>query len=154
MRCPFCHCDRDRVLDTRTAEGGYAIRRKRMCNECSRKFVTVETIEQTTMRVVKRDGTREAMDREKIRCGIERACSKRNVDSDAIEATVQRIETQIYNEHENEIPAKELGEIVMTHLAALDEVAYIRFASVYQVFQSADEFIREVSRLTNRQHSK
>ncbi|MDV6029210.1 MULTISPECIES: transcriptional regulator NrdR [Pirellulaceae] len=150
MRCPFCHLDEDRVLDTRTAEGGYMIRRKRVCTNCNRRFGTVEKIEQLTLRVVKRDQTREPLEREKIRRGIERACSKRSVPSDKIEQVVQSIETQIYQEYETEIPAKEVGEIVMAHLARLDEVAYIRFASVYQEFHSADDFINEVTRLTKR----
>ncbi|MCO8123972.1 transcriptional regulator NrdR [Stieleria sp. TO1_6] len=150
MRCPFCHLDEDRVLDTRTAEGGYMIRRKRGCTNCNRRFVTVEKIEQLTVRVVKRDETREPLEREKIRRGIERACSKRSVASDRIEQVVQSIESQIYNEYEDEIPAKEVGRIVMSHLAQLDEVAYIRFASVYQEFHSADDFIREVTGLTKR----
>ena len=110
----------------------------------------METIEQLTLRVVKRDETREPLDREKVRRGIERACSKRAVPSDKIEQTVQSIESQIYNEYETEIPAKDVGKIVMSHLAKLDEVAYIRFASVYQEFHSADDFIREVTGLTKR----
>ncbi|KAA5543236.1 transcriptional repressor NrdR [Roseiconus nitratireducens] len=148
MRCPFCHRDEDRVLDTRTAEGGYMVRRKRVCTSCNRRFATVEKIEQLSVRVVKRDDTREPLDREKIRRGIERACSKRPVTSERIEQVVQSIESEVYNDYDTEIPAKELGEIVMRHLAALDEVAYIRFASVYQEFHSADDFIREVTRLT------
>ncbi|QEF97586.1 Transcriptional repressor NrdR [Stieleria maiorica] len=150
MRCPFCHLDEDRVLDTRTAEGGYMIRRKRVCTNCNRRFATVEKIEQLTLRVVKRDQTREPLDREKIRRGIERACSKRSVPSDKIEQIVQSIETEIYQEYETEIPAKEVGEIVMAHLSRLDEVAYIRFASVYQEFHSAEDFINEVTRLSKR----
>jgi transcriptional repressor NrdR len=149
MRCPFCHLDEDRVLDTRTAEGGYMIRRRRICNNCNRRFGTVEKIEQLLLRVVKRDQTREPLDREKIRRGIERACSKRPVTTKRIEQMVQSIESQIYNEYDNEIPAEELGEIVMSHLAKCDEVAYIRFASVYQEFHSAEDFLREVAELTN-----
>lgn len=150
MRCPFCHLDEDRVLDTRAAEGGYLIRRKRVCTNCNRRFGTVEKIEQLTLRVVKRDGTREPLDREKIRRGIERACSKRSVPSDKVEQTVQSIESQIYNDYDTEIPAKDVGNIVMEHLVKLDEVAYIRFASVYQEFHTAEDFIREVTGLTKR----
>ncbi|OYP38490.1 transcriptional regulator NrdR [Rhodopirellula sp. MGV] len=148
MRCPYCHCDDDRVIDTRAAEGGYMIRRKRTCSNCGRRFGTVEKIEQQTLRVVKRDNTREPLDREKIRRGIERACSKRPVSSERIEQLVQSIESHIYNDYETEIPAKEVGEIVMGHLSKLDEVAYIRFASVYQEFHTAKDFITEVARLT------
>ncbi len=124
------------------------IRRRRVCSNCSRRFQTVEKIEQQALRVVKRDNTREPLDREKIRRGIERACSKRPVTSDRIEQLVQSIESNIYNDYETEIPAKEVGEIVMGHLAKLDEVAYIRFASVYQEFHTAKDFIHEVARLT------
>ena len=148
MRCPYCHHDDDRVLDTRTAEGGYLVRRRRGCTNCNRRFVTVEKIEQLALRVVKRDETREPLDREKIRRGIERACSKRSVASDIIERVVQTIEAEIYNDFEDEIPAREVGEIVLKHLATLDEVAYIRFASVYQEFHSAEDFMREVAGLT------
>ncbi len=150
MRCPFCQLDEDRVLDTRTAEGGYLVRRKRVCINCNRRFATVEKIEQSTLRVVKRDETRHPLDREKIRRGIERACSKRPITSDRIDSVVQSIESQIYNDFETEIPAKEVGRIVMQHLANLDEVAYIRFASVYQEFHSADDFVREISDLPKR----
>lgn len=150
MRCPYCQLDDDRVLDTRTTEGGYLIRRKRVCANCDKRFMTVEKIEQITLRVVKRDETREPLDREKIRRGIERACSKRSIHSDKIEQIVQNIESQVYNEYETEIPVRELGDIVMAHLSQLDEVAYIRFASVYHEFHSAEDFISEVTRLTKR----
>ncbi|MEO1528739.1 MAG: transcriptional regulator NrdR [Planctomycetota bacterium] len=150
MRCPFCHVDADRVMDTRAAEGGYLIRRRRICSNCNRRFVTVEKIEQLTLRIVKRHETREPFDREKIRVGIERACSKRPITSERIEQLVQSIEAEIYNDYETEIPARDVGQIVMQHLAKLDEVAYIRFASVYQEFHSAEDFIREVTGLTKR----
>ena len=126
------------------------IRRKRVCTNCNRRFGTVEKIEQLTLRVVKRDETREPLDREKIRRGIERACSKRSVPSDKVEQTVQSIESQIYRDYDTEIPAKDVGNIVMEHLVKLDEVAYIRFASVYQEFHTAEDFIREVTGLTKR----
>ena len=150
MRCPFCHLDADRVLDTRTAEGGYLIRRRRVCTSCNRRFATLEKIEQLTLRVVKRDETREPLDREKIRRGIERACSKRSVPSDKIEQVVQTIESQIYNDYDTEIPAKEVGEIVMAHLAELDEVAYIRFASEYYQFRNVDDISRQIQELNAR----
>ncbi|MEO1615329.1 MAG: transcriptional regulator NrdR [Planctomycetota bacterium] len=150
MRCPYCQSDQDRVLDTRTTDGGFLIRRRRTCLACNRRFGTVEKIEQQNLRVVKRDETREPFDREKIRRGIERACSKRPVTSVRIDELVQNIESHVYNEYEREIPAKELGEIVMSQLVGLDEVAYIRFASVYQEFHSAEDFLREVSQLAAR----
>src|SRR6056297_603424 len=131
MRCPYCHVDNDRVLDTRSAEGGYMVRRKRVCNSCQRRFATAEKIEKLSTRVVKTDQTREPFDREKIRRGIERACSKRPISSAAIERTVQAIETDVYANFESEVTTAQVGEVVMEHLAKLDEIAYIRFASVY-----------------------
>ncbi|MEM6363853.1 MAG: transcriptional regulator NrdR [Planctomycetota bacterium] len=148
MRCPFCHHDNDKVIDSRAAEAGYMHRRKRLCQDCQRRFTTIEQIEELNVRVVKNDGTREPFDREKIRRGIERACSKREVESDRIEATVQLIETDIYAAFDFEIPAHVIGEIVLRHLADLDEVAYIRFASVYREFDGADDFLKIIRQLS------
>ncbi len=145
MRCPYCHVDNDRVLDTRSAEGGYTVRRKRVCNSCQRRFSTAETIEKLGVRVVKSDQTREPLDREKIRRGIERACSKRPIPSSTIERVVQDIEADIYANYESEVTSAQVGDIVMRHLAILDEVAYIRFASVYREFDDAQDFIRAIS---------
>src|SRR6056297_3666467 len=136
MRCPYCHVDNDRVSDTRAVEGGYQVRRKRVCSSCNRRFVTIEKLEQLSVRVVKREQTREPFDREKIRRGIERACSKRLIKSSQIEACVQNIESDIYNSFDSEIPADKIGEVVLRHLVELDEVASIRFASVYREFNN------------------
>src|SRR5210317_1958014 len=140
MRCPYCHVDNDRVLDTRAAEGGYMVRRKRICSSCQRRFATTEKIEKLSVRVVKSDQTREPLDREKIRRGIERACSKRSIPSATIERVVQDIETDIYNNYESEVTSAQVGDIVMQHLTGLDQVAYIRFASVYREFDDAQDF--------------
>lgn len=145
MRCPYCQVDNDRVLDTRAAEGGYLVRRKRTCNSCQRKFTTAEKIEKLSVRVVKSDQTREPLDREKIRRGIERACSKRPIPSEAIEQVVQDIEADIYSNHDSEVTSSQVGDIVMIHLVKLDEVAYIRFASVYREFDDAQDFIQAIS---------
>ncbi len=145
MRCPYCHVDNDRVLDTRAVDEGYTVRRKRVCSNCNRKFGTAEKIEQLLLRVVKRDDTREPLDREKIRRGIERACSKRNIQSAVVERLVQDIESDVYRNFESEVPASEVGRIVMKHLAQLDQVAYIRFASVYHEFHDAEDFIQALS---------
>lgn len=145
MRCPYCHVDNDRVLDTRAAEGGYMVRRKRICNSCQRRFATAEKIEKLSVRVVKSDQTREPLDREKIRRGIERACSKRPIASTTIERAVQDIEADIYANYDSEVTSSQVGDIVMRHLARLDEVAYIRFASVYREFDDAHDFIRAIS---------
>ena len=145
MRCPYCHVDNDRVLDTRAAEGGYMVRRKRICNSCQRRFATAEKIEKLSVRVVKSDQTREPLDREKIRRGIERACSKRSIASTTIERVVQDIEADIYANFDSEVTSPQIGDIVMQHLAKLDEVAYIRFASVYREFDDAQDFVRAIS---------
>tara|TARA_R110002049_G_scaffold2750_4_gene22016 strand:- start:209883 stop:210389 length:507 start_codon:yes stop_codon:yes gene_type:complete len=145
MRCPYCHRDDDRVLDTRAIKEGYVIRRKRVCTACNRRFATRERIEQVTVRVVKRDQTREPIDREKIRRGIERACSKRPINSAKIEEVVQSIEADVYATFEDELSTDQLGEIVMRHLANLDDVAYIRFASVYREFHDVKDFIKAIS---------
>ena len=147
MRCPYCHVDNDRVLDTRAAQGGYVIRRKRVCSSCQRRFTTLEQTEELNVRVVKREQTREPFDREKIRRGIERACSKRPIKSTQIERTVQDIEAEIYASFDSEIPASQIGEIVMRHLATLDKVAYIRFASVYRDFDNAEDFVEAISNM-------
>ncbi len=149
MRCPYCHVDNDRVLDTRAAEGGYMVRRKRTCNSCQRRFATSETIEKLSVRLVKSDETREPLDREKIRRGIERACSKRKISSEKIERVVQDIEADIYATFDSEVTSNQVGDIVMRHLAKLDEIAYIRFASVYREFDDADDFIRIISTIND-----
>ena len=145
MRCPYCHVDNDRVLDTRAAEGGYMVRRKRVCNSCQRRFATAEKIEKLSVRLVKSDQTREPLDREKIRRGIERACSKRPISSATIERVVQDIEADIYANFDSEVTSSQVGDLVMSHLAKLDEVAYIRFASVYREFDDAQDFVRAIT---------
>lgn len=150
MRCPYCHVDNDRVLDTRAAEGGYMVRRKRICSSCQRRFATIEKIEKLSVRVVKSDQTREPLDREKIRRGIERACSKRPIPSATIERVVQDIETDIYNHYESEVTSAQVGDIVMRHLTDLDQVAYIRFASVYREFDDAQDFIQAISTIVGQ----
>ena len=152
MRCPYCHVDNDRVLDTRAAEGGYMVRRKRICNSCQRRFATTEKIEKLSVRVVKSDQTREPLDREKIRRGIERACSKRSIPSATIERVVQDIETDIYTNYESEVTSAQVGDIVMQHLTGLDQVAYIRFASVYREFDGAHDFIQAISNIVGEKN--
>lgn len=145
MRCPYCHVDNDRVLDTRAADEGYTVRRKRICNSCQRRFSTAETIEKLSVLLVKNDLTRQPIDRQKIRRGIERACSKRPIPSSTIDRVVQDIEADIYANFDSEVSSSEVGEIVMRHLAELDEVAYIRFASVYREFDDAQDFVNAIS---------
>jgi transcriptional repressor NrdR len=150
MRCPFCHVDNDRVVDTRATEDGYVIRRKRVCGSCQRKFITLERLEEASIRVVKRDQSREPLDREKIRRGIERACSKRPVSSSQIEMLVQEIESEIYSIYLLEVAAEQIGEIVMRHLAKTDDVAYVRFASVYHEFDNVSDFINAIEPFRSR----
>lgn len=153
MRCPYCHVDNDRVVDTRATEDGYVIRRKRVCGSCQRKFITLERLEEASIRVVKRDQSREPLDREKIRRGIERACSKRPVSSQQIELLVQEIESEIYSIYLLEVAAEQIGEIVMRHLARTDEVAYVRFASVYREFDNVSDFINAIEPFRTRGRS-
>jgi transcriptional repressor NrdR len=144
MRCPFCHFDNDKVLDTRANSDGYSIKRRRYCNSCHRKFPTLERIERTSIRIIKRDESREPFSPDKLASGIERACWKRKVSSDRIQSLVQTIETELYERYEDEVPSREIGEMVMEQLAEIDQVAYIRFASVYRDFTTVQDFIREI----------
>ncbi len=147
VRCPYCHFDNDRVLDTRPAEGGFTIRRKRICTSCNRKFATAETIEKLNVLIVKTDDTREPLDPDKIRRGISRACSKRPIDREMIDRLVQDIEADIFSNYDSEVTSSQVGDIVMKHLVKLDEVAYIRFASVYYEFNDAQDFVLAVSKM-------
>ena len=154
MKCPYCRADNDRVVDTRVAEDGFMIKRRRYCNVCNRRFTTYERIEVTNIRVIKRDGTRVPFDREKLRKGIERACWKRPVSEGQISALIARVETKIENDGENEIDTDYIGENVLACLRELDEVAYVRFASVYRKFDSVDDFSRGLRSLLKEQSKK
>ena len=145
MRCPFCHLDNDKVLDTRALDDGYIIRRRRRCTSCNRRFSTLERIERTTIRVVKRDDSRQPFDAEKLRSGIERACWKRPVPTERIQMMVLAIEIEIREQYEIEVTSQQIGEIVMRKLSEVDQVASIRFASVYRDFSNAQDFIKEIS---------
>jgi transcriptional repressor NrdR len=147
MKCPFCGVDRDRVVDTRTGENQSVIRRRRECFECGRRFTTYETVEEAALSVVKRDGRRELFDRAKIIRGITVACEKRPISHAEISAAVNRVERKLFQEFEHEVPSSEIGERVMAELKTLDEVAYVRFASVYKSFQDSEEFMRELRKL-------
>lgn len=144
MRCPFCKADNDRVIDSRASDEGASIRRRRECLHCKRRFTTYERVEEMVLKVVKRGGAREPFTREKIRKGIERACWKRPISDTQIESLVAAIELEITNAYETEIGSKEIGELVMERLAKLDEVAYLRFASVYGRFKDVRDFVQAV----------
>lgn len=147
MRCPFCKLDNDRVIDTRAMEDGFLIRRRRSCGSCHRRFTTYERLEEFNIRVVKRDESRQPFDREKIRRGIERACWKRPVSTEKIEQTVREIEAELFLNSATEVSCTDIGELVLRRLYDVDEVAYVRFASVYRDFANVNDFFQEISSL-------
>ncbi|MDD5271282.1 MAG: transcriptional regulator NrdR [Methylovulum sp.] len=147
MRCPFCGAHDTRVLDSRLANEGDQVRRRRECNVCKERFTTFEVAELTMPRVVKRNGVREPFDEKKLRSGMLRALEKRPVEGDAIEAAVNRIKKSLMVLGEREISTQELGEKVMKELSGLDHVAFVRFASVYRSFQDVSEFTEMIADL-------
>ena len=150
MRCPSCGHTEDRVVDSREAQEGQATRRRRECLGCGRRFTTYERVEETLPSVVKKDGRREAFDRRKIVEGLRRACQKRPVSEERIQALASEVERRAQEAGEREIPAAAVGELVMARLKALDPVAYVRFASVYRAFRDVGEFTAEIEGLTGK----
>jgi transcriptional repressor NrdR len=148
MRCPACGHLEDRVVDSREAQEGQATRRRRECLGCGRRFTTYERIEEALPHVVKKDGRREAFDRRKIALGLRRACQKRPVSEERLEALVAEVEREVQERGEREVPASVVGEAVMRRLKGLDPVAYVRFASVYRAFQDVGDFTAAVAGLT------
>ena len=147
MMCPFCGDDNTRVLDSRPAVDNEAIRRRRQCDECGKRFTTYEKVETIPLIVIKKDKNRETYDRSKIESGVVRSCHKRPVSVDQIEACVDEIENKIFNLGVREIESEKIGEIVMDQIRDLDQVAYVRFASVYRQFKDADTFMSELKKL-------
>ena len=147
MKCPFCSSERDRVVDTRSARGGKAIRRRRECLDCKKRYTTYEYIESVILTVVKRDKRREPFDRQKLMGGIITACKKRPVSLEQIENIVEEIENELHNLSQSELDSREIGERVMQKLHDLDEVAYVRFASVYRQFKDVSQFMEELKGL-------
>ena len=147
MKCPFCGDDNTRVIDSRPADDNEAIRRRRQCDECGRRFTTYEKVETIPLIVIKKDKNRETYDRSKIESGVVRSCHKRPVSVDQIEACVDEIENKIFNLGVREIESEKIGEIVMDQIRDLDQVAYVRFASVYRQFKDADTFMSELKKL-------
>ena len=147
MKCPFCGFEESKVIDSRPTDEGERIRRRRECISCGKRFTTYEKVESMPLIVIKKDNNREPYDREKLTAGIVRSCHKRPVSLIRINAMVDEIETQIYNMGEKEIPAKVIGEIVMEKLKDLDEVAYVRFASVYREFKDVNTFMAEIQKI-------
>lgn len=155
MKCPFCKADNDRVVDSRSSENGWAIRRRRECQSCSRRFTTYEKAEQEIrLRVVKKDGSRVPYDGNRLLEGLHRACHKRPVSEEAIQRTVREIEDEVVAKFDTEVPSSFLGEKVMEKLAQLDQVAYVRFASVYREFKDVSEFVSEVQSMSKKGSSR
>lgn len=151
MKCPYCGEDNTRVIDSRPAEDNSSIRRRRQCDACSRRFTTYEKVETIPLMVIKKDNNREPYDRSKIESGIMRACHKRPVSTSAINAAVDSIEAQIYSMEDKEVRSSTIGELVMKQLKELDEVAYVRFASVYREFRDVNTFLAELEKLYRKQ---
>jgi transcriptional repressor NrdR len=144
MKCPFCSAPDTKVLDSRNLEEGCVIKRRRKCESCQKRFTTFETIELSMPMVIKRDGRREAFQKEKIKSGIEKSCEKRPISSAQIERIIANIEKAILDISDKEILTKDIGNLVMMYLRHLDPVAYIRFAAVYRKFQDVEEFVNEL----------
>lgn len=147
MKCMYCDNTESKVVDSRPVEDGAAIRRRRECLRCGKRFTTYEKVESLPVFVIKKDGKRESFDIEKIKRGILKACEKREVSYEEIEALINKIEREIYNTPKNEVTSHEIGEIVMHGLKKLDEVAYVRFASVYRQFKDINTFKNELNKL-------
>ena len=147
MKCMYCGCEDSKVIDSRSADEGRTIRRRRGCVQCGKRFTTYETIEDTPVLVVKSGGTRQSYDPQKVKSGIIKSCEKRPVSMEKIDKLVEDITKSVYNSMEQEISSKQIGEMVMEGLKSLDEVAYVRYASVYRSFTDIDSFMQELQKM-------
>ena len=147
MKCPFCGHENTRVIDSRPAEENNSIRRRRVCDECDKRFTTYEKVETIPLIIIKKDNNREAYDRKKIEAGVLRACHKRPISADSINKLIDEVETEIFSREEKEIPSAVIGEIVMEKLKNLEAVAYVRFASVYREFKDINTFMDELKKV-------
>ena len=150
MKCPFCGHNEDKVIDSRSSEEGRSIRRRRECLNCKRRFTTYENIEEVNMMVIKKDARREPFDRKKILAGIKKACEKRPISTQQLEELADKIEYTLQSKFEKEVEATQIGELVMDHLHKIDEVAYVRFASVYRQFKDINQFMKELKDLLGK----
>jgi transcriptional repressor NrdR len=150
MKCPFCGEIDNKVIDSRLSKDGNAIRRRRECIVCTRRFTTYEHIEEVTVMIIKKDGRREVFSREKVRTGIKKACEKRNISVHVIDQFLDELERDLRDTGEKEIPSHQLGEKIMMKLNELDGVAYVRFASVYREFKDVNDFVAELKSLLNK----
>ena len=149
MKCPFCSSENTRVIDSRPADDNNSIRRRRLCDDCGKRFTTYEKVETIPLIIIKKDNNREAYDRAKIEAGVLRACHKRPVSAQQITTLVDEVENEIFNREEREIPSGTIGELVMNKLKDLDAVAYVRFASVYREFKDVNTFMDELKSVLN-----
>ena len=147
MRCPKCGCQDDKVIDSRASREGATIRRRRECLKCGYRFTTYEEIERGGLFVIKRDGRREEFSKEKLLAGVKKACQKRPISPKVTEDLVERIVNEVTDKYEREVPGEVIGKLVMEGLRQIDEVAYVRYASVYRRFQEATDFVQEVKKL-------
>lgn len=154
MKCPFCDHPDTKVIDSRPTEEGHAIRRRRGCDNCNRRFTTYEKVEEPILMVVKKDARREEFDRSKVLNGIMKACQKRPVSLPQMEEMVNEVERQLANSMEKEVDSNYIGELIMKQLKKVDEVAYVRFASVYRQFTDVNTFVKEIEKLIGKQDSK
>ena len=151
MKCSRCQADDDRVVDSRTSSDGTVIRRRRECLACCMRFTTYERVEDTPLRVIKKSGERVRFDRERIQQGIMRACEKLPVSMEAIDEAVGRIEARSQEDHDSEVPSSVIGSLVMDELRGINQVAYVRFASVYREFKDVNQFLEELRPILGRQ---
>ena len=150
MKCPYCGHLEDKVVDSREGEDGDAIRRRRECLQCGKRFTTYERGEAIALMVVKKDGRREPFDRQKLLAGLKKACEKRPVGMEKVEAVVDKVEKELQKNFDKEVKAQVVGELVMEHIHKLDEVAYVRFASVYRQFKDINQFMKELKDLLSK----
>ena len=150
MKCPFCGKENTRVIDSRPADDGSSIRRRRQCDECTKRFTTYEKVEAIPLVVIKKDNNRESYDRSKVEAGVYRSCHKRPISVDQINTLVDEVETAVFNMEEKEIPSSVIGQLVMEKLRALDAVAYVRFASVYREFKDVNTFMSEIKKISDK----
>lgn len=153
MRCPYCRHDETKVIDSRTG-ADFAIRRRRECLKCSRRFTTFEKIEDLPIKVIKKDGSRVPFNREKIREGLEKACYKRPVSEQQIESLISDTESHVYENYEREVPSRVIGELVIEQLRKLDQVAFVRFASVYREFKDVNDFVEELGSMLKQRSAQ
>lgn len=150
MKCPFCSSENTRVIDSRPVDDNNSIRRRRLCDECGKRFTTYEKVETIPLIVIKKDNNREQYDRSKIEAGVLRACHKRPISVNQINQLVDEVETEIFNREEKEIPSSLIGELVMDKLKDLEAVAYVRFASVYREFKDVNTFMSELKKMLDK----